>query len=165
MTNAMRITRPNLLLLRKSRGNWKVTERVRREEAQSLVELSLLMPLFIILLFGSVEVARFAWAAVLTANAARAGAAFGSLSVVNAKNLAGIQLAATNDSPDLVGLTATRTLSCACSDGTPTPDCTQSATVCKATVLNYVQVNTTSTVSVFGKGFTATGQAIMAVEQ
>lgn len=143
----------------------RAKQSLRREDAQSLVELALLMPLFTLLLVGSAEVARFAWTAVLTANAARAGAAYGSQNIVTASDLAGIQTYASKDGVNLVNLTTTRTLSCACSDGTATPDCSKSASVCKATVLNYVQVNTTSTVTVFGKNFTATGQATMVVEQ
>jgi hypothetical protein len=137
----------------------------RREDAQSLVELALLMPLFLLLLLGSTEVARFAWTAVLTANAARAGAAYGCQSVITATDLAGIQAVALKDGVNLVNLNTTRTLSCACSNGTATPDCSKAASVCSATILNYVQVNTTSTVSVFGKSFTATGQSTMVIEQ
>jgi Flp pilus assembly protein TadG len=141
---------------------------VRREDAQSLVELALLMPLFILLLLGSAEVARFAWTAVLTANAARAGAAYGCQSVVTAKDQTGIQAVAATDGVNLTNLNTTRTLSCACSNGNAITSCiTTALTDCPApaTILNYVQVNTTSTVSLFGKSFTANGQSIMVIEQ
>ena len=141
---------------------------VRREEAQSLVELALVVPLFLLLLLGSAEVARFAWTAVLTANAARAGAAYGSQSVVTAANVAVIKAVAANDGVNLTNLVTTPTTFCACSNGNVINDCVNTASSdfpAPATILNYVQVNTTSTVSVFGKSFTATGQSIMVIEQ
>jgi Flp pilus assembly protein TadG len=146
-------------------GKWKALGSVRRDDAQSLVELALLMPLFILLLLGSAAFAQFAWAAVLTSNAARAGASFGAVNPTNAKNLAGIRAAAAADSVNITGLTTTRTLSCACSDGTAIADCTQSLSVCPSpkTIINYVTVNTTSTVTLFGRSFTATGQSTMVV--
>jgi hypothetical protein len=145
---------------------------MHREEAQSVIELALMLPLFLFILVGSAEFARFAWASVLTSNAARAGATFGALSVINAQNQAQIQAVAALDGVNLTGLTTTRTLSCACSDGTAILDCSASASVCAATVLNYVQVNTTSTVTPLSRyggllpaSFTATGRAIMVIEQ
>src|SRR5882757_1453692 len=140
---------------------------VSREDAQSLIELALMMPLFILLLLGSTEVAKFAWTAVLTANAARAGAAYGSQNVATATDLAGIQAAAASDGVNLANLTTTRTRPCACSNGAAIPDCASALGSCaaQATILNYVQVNTTSTVSVFGKSFTTTGRSTMVIEQ
>jgi Flp pilus assembly protein TadG len=171
MTNVMRNMRPNLPLLWRSCGNWKVTERARREEAQSLVELALVVPLFLLLLLGSAEFARFAWASVLTSNAARAGASFGSLSVITAGRTADIKAAAAADSVNLSGLVTTVSTPCKCSDGTPLPqDCSNSASLCPATVLNYVQVNTSvqlpwGIIRGLGPGFTVTGQSTMVIEQ
>jgi Flp pilus assembly protein TadG len=152
-------------------STWKAMRHARREDAQSLVELALVVPLFLLLLLGSAEFARFAWAAVLTSNAARAGAAFGAVNPVNAANTAGIQDAATKDSSVLSLQPPTVTSPCACSDGTSIPDCTQSLTVCKvpATIINYVQVNTSSTVTPLmhypglPTSFTVTGKSIMVV--
>jgi Flp pilus assembly protein TadG len=144
---------------------------MRREDAQSLVELALVVPLFILLLVGSAEFARFAWAAVLTSSAARAGAAFGAQNPANAVNTAGIQAVAASDSVNLTGLTTTSSVSCVCSNGTSIPSCSNSLTYCPApaTIINYVQVNTTSTVTPMGRypglptSFTATGQSIMVI--
>jgi Flp pilus assembly protein TadG len=156
----------NLSLRPRRGGNWNAIGSARRDDAQSLVELALLMPLFILLLLGSAEFARFAWAAVLTSNAARAGASWGAISPGNAQDTTGgIELAAAADSVNLTGLTTTPGLTCVCSDGTATPDCSNSVNVClsPATVTTYVHVNTTSTVSMFGHSFTATGESIMVV--
>lgn len=153
----------HLSLPQRRGGRWKAMGGARRDDAQSLVELALLMPLFILLLLGSAAFAQFAWAAVLTSNAARAGASFGAVNPNNAKNKPGIQAAAAADSVNITGLTTDRTLSCACSDGTAIADCSNSLSVCPSpkTIINYVQVNTTSTVTLFGRSFTATGQSIM----
>jgi Flp pilus assembly protein TadG len=146
----------------------KASRSALHEQAQSLVELALLMPLFIAILLGSAAFARFAWASVLTSNAARAGAAFGAESLNNAGNTAGVRAAAAADSVNLTGLTtAPPTISCACSNGTAILDCTKSLASCPvpATIVNFVHVNTTSTVTVFGRSLTVTGQSIMVIEQ
>lgn len=149
-------------------GKHRANRSARHEEAQSLVELALLMPLFIAILLGSAAFAQFAWASVLTSNAARAGAAFGAESLNNAGNTAGVQAAAAADSVNLTGLTtAPPTISCGCSNGTAILDCTKSLASCPApaTISNFVHVNTTSTVTVFGRSLTVTGQSIMVIEQ
>jgi Flp pilus assembly protein TadG len=162
------------LWLRQRRGRtWKAFGSARREDAQSLVELALLMPLFILLLLGSAEFARVAWASVLTSNAARAGASWGAQNPANAGDATGgIEAAAAADSVNLTGLTTTPGLTCVCSSGAPITRCTTIGTApatalsdcpSPATITNYVHVNTTSTISVFGHSFTTTGQSIMVV--
>jgi Flp pilus assembly protein TadG len=166
MANLMIEVPLNLSLSRKTGGNWEGFGGARREDAQSLVELALLMPLFVLLLLGSAEFARFGWAAVLTSNAARAGASFGAQNPANSVNTVGIQRAAGYDSVNLTGLTTTSSISCVCSTGASITSCTATAlTDCPApaTITDYVQVNTTSTVTMFGHSFTATGQSTMVV--
>ena len=168
MANLMTEISGNLSLPQRS-GRMKLIGTARREDAQSLVELALVVPLFILLLVGSAEFARFAWAAVLTSNAARAGAAWGAVNIANAANATGgIQAAAAADSVNLTGLTtATPIISCVCSDGTAIPagQCSTALSYCvsPAIITNSVTVNTSSTVSVFGRNFTATGQSTMVI--
>jgi hypothetical protein len=83
-------------------------------------------------------------------------------------NTAGIQAAAAADSVNLTGLTtAPPTISCVCSNGTAIPvgQCANALSYCAgtATITDYVTVNTTSTVSIFGHSFTTTGQATLVV--
>jgi hypothetical protein len=173
MTNLMTEISLNLSLRRRRGGNWNAIGSARRDDAQSLVELALLMPLFVLILLGSAEFAQFAWAAVLTSNAARAGASWGAISPGNAGDQSGgIEAAAAADSINLTGLTTTPGLTCVCSNGNLIQRCvtigTSLATALTdcpspATITNYVHVNTTSTVSVFGHSFTATGESIMVV--
>jgi Flp pilus assembly protein TadG len=167
MANLMTDTSRNLSLPQRG-AHMKLRRSARQEEAQSLVELALVAPLFMLLLLGSAEFARFAWASVLTSNAARAGASFGAQNPGNSVNTAGIQAAAAADSVNLTGLTTTTPpISCVCSNGTAIPagQCSNALSYCAApaTITDYVTVNTTSTVSVFGRSFTARGQSIMVV--
>ena len=148
---------------------------VHREDAQSLIELSLVVPLFLLLLIGSAELARVAWAAILTANAARAGAAYGSQSVNTETQVGVIKAYAANDGVNLTNLVTTPTNFCTCSDGSSIPAglCGSALTYCvaPATIFNYVQVNTSSTVTPLihypglPRTFTVTGQSIMVIEQ
>jgi Flp pilus assembly protein TadG len=152
-------------LSRRRGGKWKAIGSARRDEAQSLVELALVLPLFLLILLGSAEFARFAWASVLTSNAARAGASFGAQKPTNALNTAGIQAAAASDSVNLTGLTTTRTISCVCSNGAAILNCQTALSYCAApaTITDYVTVNTTSTVTAFGHSFTTTGKSTMVI--
>ena len=120
------------------------------------------------------ELARVAWAAILTANAARAGAAYGSQSVNAATKGAVIQAYAANDGVNLANLVTTPTTFCTCSNGNTIGSCVNSAlTDCPApaTIFNYVQVNLPFTVTPLlhlpglPRTFTVTGQAIMVIEQ
>jgi hypothetical protein len=152
-------------------GKYRANRSVRHEEAQSIIELALTVPLLLFLLLGSTEFARFAWAAVLTSNAARAGAAYGAQSPTKAGtvNAPGILTAAANESVNLPGLTTTSTVLCYCAYGPDTqgkcfPPDPDPLTVCGAIPLvDYIKVNTTSTVTVFGHQFTARGQSIMVI--
>jgi Flp pilus assembly protein TadG len=139
---------------------------------QSLVEFALTMPLFILILVGTAELARFAWAAIEVASAARAGAQYGAQSHIKSADGPGIQAAAASDATDLSGLTATSSQSCTCSTApTTTIACTLTACPSPAKLLVFVQVNTSANVTPLinypglPTPFTVTGQAIMEVGQ
>jgi Flp pilus assembly protein TadG len=144
----------------------------RNDCGQAFVELALILPLFLLLLVGAAELGRLAYASIEVSNAARAGVAYGAQSHITASDIAGIQLAATQDAPEVSSLAATATISCTCTDGT-TITCSSGATRCAspARVLEYVQVNTTAPIdTVFHlpaipNSVTMRGQAIMRVEQ
>ena len=120
---------------------------IRGAGGGALVELALVVPVFTVLLVGAAEFARLAYAGIEVSNAARAGVAYGSQSSTTASDITGMQTAATNDSPNVSGLSATATEFWSCSNA----PCTQSSTppTCTGTgnhLLNYVQVRTTATV-------------------
>ena len=141
---------------------------------QGLIELALTLPLLILILMGGAEFARFAWASIETTNAARAGAQYGAQTDITASDDAGMQTAALNDGVNLTGLAATSSHSCACSNApTTTGGCLNALGGCAspAIVLEYVQVNTSSTIRPIyhwpglPATFTANGSAIMQVAQ
>jgi Flp pilus assembly protein TadG len=142
------------------------------DRGQSLVELALMFPIFILLLVGAAEFGRLAYAAIEVSNAARAGASYGSLTHITASDFANIELIATKDAANLTGVTATAVDSCACSTG-GTITCSTALTTCPspARIIEYVQVNTAATVGPLFNypglphTFNLTGQAIMRVEQ
>jgi Flp pilus assembly protein TadG len=150
--------------------------RLTGETGQGLIELALTLPLLILILLGGAEFARFAWASIETSNAARAGAQYGAQTDITANDNAGMQAAALNDGVNLTGLTATPTPShwCACSTApTASIGCLNALNSCAspAIVLEYVQVNTSSTISPLfhwpglPATFTANGSALMQVAQ
>ena len=145
---------------------------LRNESGSSLVELALIMPIFLVLLIGAAEFGIMAYDSIEVSSAAYAGAAYGAQSGATAANTALIVLAATNDAPNVAGLTATSTSSCACSNGTVITCATASAScVSPGRILKYVQVNTTATVTPvmhlpwLPSVFTLQGQAILRVEK
>ena len=159
-----------------SMGFLRSTKNRASERGQSLLELALTLPLFLLLLLGTVEFAQFAWVSILASSAARAGASYGSQNSVTASDADGIRAAAANDSTNLSGLTTTPTLVCYCSSATSTTIACPAGTDTDLTncpspniVLKYVQVNTTVTVTpaisypgLWGN-FTANGTSIMEV--
>jgi Flp pilus assembly protein TadG len=86
-----------------------------RQDGQSIVELALVLPILLLLLVGVVEIGRFAYFDILVANAARAGAQYGSQSLTAAADADGIKKAAQNDG--LASLVVTPNLLCGCSAG------------------------------------------------
>jgi Flp pilus assembly protein TadG len=121
-------------------------------KGQSLLELALALPLFILILIGSAEVARFAWASIVASNAARAGAQYGAQNHTTATNTAAISNAVAGESVNLGGaLISTSDVSCACATGTSTVAfaCSNARTACPSpsVILEYVEVNTTATIT------------------
>ena len=152
-------------------------KRMRGDAGQSLVELALIVPVFAVLILGAVELGQLVYAAIEVSEAARAGVAFGAQSAAASAQTAAIEQAAINDAADVTGLTATATTFCSCSNATSAPviqvPCGTAIATCgaaNASVVNYVQVNTTATITPLihlpgiPVGYPLFGQAIMRVE-
>jgi Flp pilus assembly protein TadG len=145
---------------------------IREDIGQAFVELALVLPIFIILLVGAAELGRLAYASVEVANAARAGVAYAAQNHVTASDTSGIQLAATQDAPDVTSISAVATQSCVCSNGTAIT-CANAGTNCvsPARIIESVQVTTSAGVNTLfhlpaiPSTVTLRGQAIMRVEQ
>ncbi len=141
----------------------------RGDSGQALVEAALGMTVCVTLLLGAAELGRVSYAAIEVANAAHAGVAYGCLSHTDAADNTGMQLAATQEAPDVSGISATASHFCKCSDGTASTcavaDCSLSR------IIEYVQVTTTASydpkiyVPGMPHSYTVTGNAIMRVVQ
>lgn len=64
---------------------------------QALVELAFVLPALLLLLLGVIEIGRFAYIAILVGNAARAATAYGTQSLPQSADTAGITAAAVAD--------------------------------------------------------------------
>jgi Flp pilus assembly protein TadG len=120
----------------------------REDTGQALVELALVLPIFILLLVGAVEVGYLAYASIEVANAARAGVAYAAQNHTTASDITNITLAAKNDvSQDLENLSVTVSQSCSCSDGTAITCATAASCLSPAIINESVQVQTSASVN------------------
>jgi Flp pilus assembly protein TadG len=120
----------------------------RYKRGMVTIEFALAAPLIMLLLAGALDFGRVLRASICVADAARAGAQYGSLSSANSSNLSGMQTAALNAAPDIIGMTAVAVKSCKCSGGASV-SCSGSCVGGK--MLVYVQVTAQMTCSsVFG---------------
>jgi len=103
-----------------------------------------MLPVILLLLAGVLDYTMLMRTAISVADAARAGAQFGSLSVTNAANTTGAQNTALTAAPDVVGLTVTAVKVCQCSDGT-TVNCGSSCTSGSVRIYSKVTASTAAT--------------------
>lgn len=153
---------------------WPVSVRTRRaaigdDSGQALVELAVGLTICITLILGAAEFGRLAYASIEVSNAAHAGAAYGAQTHTSASDTSGMRTAATQDGPNVTGLSATASHFCFCSNGSAS---TCAATDCASSrIIEYVQVNTTGNVDPYfhvpglPKTYTLTGKAVMRVVQ
>lgn len=113
-----------------------------RRRGIAIVEFALVAPLLLLLLAGVLDFAMLLRTAASVADAARAGAQYGSRSPANAASISGMESAALNSAPGISGMTATAVRSCQCSGGSPV-SCGGSCTGGK--IMIYVQVTTQAT--------------------
>jgi Flp pilus assembly protein TadG len=137
---------------------------------QSAVELALVTPVLIVLLLVAADFGRAFYTSIAVNNAARAGAQYGSSSIVTAADTAGMQAAARTDGWSGLNVTATQ---CTCQTSTTVTECsTLSATYCtNSPQATYVTVTVSYPFTTLVKypglpsSLTLTGQAIMQVQQ
>lgn len=85
----------------------------------ALVEFAIAIPLLMLLLLGAAELGRYAYFSIIVANAARAGAQYGSQNGTTALDSTGIQAAAQNDGTNgISALTVSTSPTCWCWNGT-----------------------------------------------
>jgi Flp pilus assembly protein TadG len=105
------------------------------------VEFALTAPVLLLLLAGTLDFAILLRTASSVADAARAGAQYGSASLANTSDAAGIRATALAASPGIAGLTATAARSCQCAGGGAV-DCGGS---CAGGMIVYVAVRAQAT--------------------
>jgi len=142
---------------------------------QSIVEFAVAVGVLSLILVVAADFARVFYFSIAVNNAARAGAQYGSQTVITAANSSGMTTAATTDGSNIPGLSATAS-QCTCEpQASPPPiePCTSiSSTYCAAnSTATFVTVNTSApfTTIVHYPGlpnsFTLKGKAVMQVEQ
>src|SRR5690349_2393404 len=115
---------------------------MRRRTGSAMIEFALLAPLLLLLLAGVLDYSMALRTAMAVSDAARAGAHYGSLSVANSNDIAGMQAAALDSAPNVTGMTATAARSCKCSNGSAV-SCTGSCG--GGSMRIYVEVTTQAT--------------------
>lgn len=153
---------------------------LREDIGQAFIELALVLPVFMLILVGIAEFGRLAYASIEVNNAARAGVAYAAQTHTTASDTTNIQLAATQDAPNVTSLTATPSFSCTCESTTGSMSapvaCTGISTAAgscpsPSRIVLYVQVNTSAPVNTLfhfpgvPASLTLRGQAIMRVQQ
>lgn len=145
--------------------------RTRRwSRGQSAVELAFALPVLTLMLLGAADFGRVFFFGIAVNNAARAGAQYGSQTVITAADLTGMQAAATTDGSNVPSLTATASL-CTCqSPRGSVPACADSYCDPNSNA-TFVEVDTSAPFSTLVNypgiphSMTLTGKAVMQVQQ
>lgn len=118
---------------------------VRSDSGTSLIEFALVLPVLVFMLLGLIEVGRYAYYAIVAANAARAGVQYGAQGPQQAYDTTGMQSAATQDAMGLSSLTAHAWELCS-QNGSAPAQCTTGTAPASGNVY-YVKVQVTGTFS------------------
>jgi Flp pilus assembly protein TadG len=110
----------------------------KNHKGSAMLEFALSMPILMLFLFGTADFGRLFYYSIEVANAAAAGAVYGSLNSGNMTDTSGISSAAKNDAPEIPSLTVSSSKVCQDSDGN-TVSCTTSG------AYQYSQVTTSYT--------------------
>jgi len=134
-----------------------------------VVEFTLIATILAALMLAAADFSRMFFMSIAVNNAARAGAQYGSQSLITAADSAGMQTAATTDGSNISGLTASAS-QCTCGTSTTVPAC--AASYCTNNPgATYVTVNTSATFTTFvnypgiPSSVALAGHAIMQVQQ
>jgi len=119
------------------------------ERGQAIIEMTLILPFFLLLLMGVIDFSRVFYTALAVTHAARAGAQFGAQSNARSQDTAGMQQAAriaAQDDIDTSALTVTATNFCMCTaDGVTLTAMATCTSACASTRQIYVQVAVANT--------------------
>ncbi|HEY1682730.1 MAG TPA: TadE family protein [Candidatus Tumulicola sp.] len=108
-----------------------------------MVEFAILAPVMIFLAIGMIDTGRYAYYSILAANAARAGAQYGSLDLEHVSQAVPIAAAATADAQSLAQFHTTPTCLVAVNNGSMSACPTSGSSPLTPGSVYYVQVTTT----------------------
>lgn len=92
----------------------KLTRRGSSRRGNTMVELAVSIPVFLMMVMGAIDFGRLFFEATTLSNASASGGLYGTVGMQNATNTTGVRLAAENDASDVTGFTATPILRCSC---------------------------------------------------
>jgi len=114
---------------------------LRDEQGASLVEMAVVLPLFVLMLFGAVDFGRAYYLAIEVAGAAQAAAEYGSQ---NPTDTTGMQTAAKDDAPAVTLTFPTLSYGCECPDGSSySASCASKPSSCPSSLSVVYRVNVT----------------------
>jgi Flp pilus assembly protein TadG len=111
---------------------------------QSAVEFAIIAPVLLVLLVVASDFARLFFMSIDLNNVARAGAQYGSQTVITAADLAGMRTAATTAGASITGL-AVASSQCTCTASSTIPACAASYNCSTNPKATYVDVSATAT--------------------
>jgi Flp pilus assembly protein TadG len=117
---------------------------LRSECGSSLVEMAVIMPVLLLILFGAVDFGRAYYLSIELGGAARSGAIYGSQYPTDTT---GMGNAAKLDAPDVPGFGSSISWGCECSDGSGRVANCSSMPFCSTNIVYYVTVKTTAAYS------------------
>ncbi len=144
--------------------------RTRRfARGQSMIEMAAVLPVLAVLLLAATDFARLYYTNIEVENAARAGAQYGSQSLITAADASGMKAAAQNDAFNLTGMSASAK-QCTCMTSTtvaacPTAYCTSNPNATFVEVDTSKVFNTIIMYPAIPHSVTLNGKAIMRVAQ
>jgi Flp pilus assembly protein TadG len=142
---------------------------VRRSRGQSAVELAMAIPVLVLLLVAGADFGRIFYMSIGVNDAARAGAQYGSQTVITAADSTGMVAAAKTDGSNLTNLTATAS-QCTCASSATVAAC-PSGYCTNAPQATFVEVDTQGVFQTLvnypgiPSSTTLSGKAIMQVQQ
>lgn len=141
------------MIMKASRSKRKSKMLRSSEEGSALVELAVSLPLLSIMLLGSAEFARLAYASIEVSNGAHAAAMYAASSLAASSDSGGITNAANADAANLSGGNAISvtsvTTACTCANTTYTPSSCSDNSTCTNNNTSMVTAVTVQTQSTF----------------
>ena len=111
------------------------------DEGSSLIETAILLPMFLFLFVGVVDIGRAYYVAIELTSAAHNGALYG---IQNPSDTSGMQTASTQGASNLSNLSSSATYGCECSDGSAASASCVNVPSCGYNYVSYVDVVSTA---------------------